>query len=603
MQKAFENHLRPPLELWVSLACLCATAWLVYTHQHPLAILCLLTLAVTRAIQGLRIHRYHQRLCHIPHWSCSTTDIPISPQHWFMGKGFRFCPKHRQRLHLLAQIPNQRYIRHTPSAIGGKPWLHGVGSDQETTLYLPQANRNSHTVVFGMTRVGKTRLMSILVNQDIRNHEPVLVIDPKGDLDLLQSMFDACQAAGRLNDLIIVHPGIPEYSAKYNPLANYAHLSEIATRVTQAMDAQGEGKVFQDFAWKFLNTITQALSAMGEPISYQSLSTFITRPKALLLRYCDHYFTDTDYTEVIEEESTPSHRGKKRSRTDIACQYVAHYLERQTTPEPLLTDLHYAAQLDASYYDKITASLMPILDKINQTSAGSVFSWDGDHPSLTLSTLIQERQVAYIALDALSNRAMCEAVGQAVIADLISLCGRAYKAQTPQNLCLHADEFSDIVREDFITLLNKAGGAGIQVTAYTQTVNDLGAAFGRSQDKPKMLLGNFGTTIMMRIANQDTARVFTNCLETIHARSTTPMSIVNDQTNTTYNTTNADQIQETPSTLITDNDLFSLPKGQAFVLTNGGELYKIRLPLPQKTHTTSFQTLMQTTINHRRPTP
>ena len=31
------------------------------------------------------------------------------------------------------------------------------------------------------------------------------------------------------------------------------------------------------------------------------------------------------------------------------------------------------------------------------------------------------------------------------------------------------------------------------------------------------------------------------------------------------------------------NDLFSLPKGQACVLTNGGELFKIRIPLPKNT--------------------
>ena len=29
------------------------------------------------------------------------------------------------------------------------------------------------------------------------------------------------------------------------------------------------------------------------------------------------------------------------------------------------------------------------------------------------------------------------------------------------------------------------------------------------------------------------------------------------------------------------NDLFSLPKGQAMMMTNGGEVYKIRIPLPK----------------------
>ena len=123
----------------------------------------------------------------------------------------------------------------------------------------------------------------------------------------------------------------------------------------------------------------------------------------------------------------------------------------------------------------------------------------------------------------------------------------------------------------------------MRVTAYTQTVNDLGVAFGSSHDKPKMLLGNFSNMLMMRVGNLDTARIFTDCLEEIHTRSTTPSTMSNDRPDgdhgelfTTYNT---DSVQEQRSKIIVENDLFSLPKGQAFLLTDGGELYKIRIPL------------------------
>ena len=54
-------------------------------------------------------------------------------------------------------------------------------------------------------------------------------------------------------------------------------------------------------------------------------------------------------------------------------------------------------------------------------------------------------------------------------------------------LCLHVDEVNEIVRDEFVTLLNKAGGAGVRVTAYTQTVNDLGAAFSGNSHKSKMI--------------------------------------------------------------------------------------------------------------------
>jgi len=490
--------------------------------------------------------------------------------------------------------------------IGGKPWLHGVGSREERDLFLKQSQRNSHAVVFGMTRVGKTRLMSILVNQDIRNGEAVLVIDPKGDLELMQDMYCACRTAGRLADFKVLHAGMPEVSAKYNPLKNYTNISEVATRITSAIQAEGEGKQFQDFAWKFLNIVATCLEEMNEPISYKSLSFFVTRPKQLLLAYCDKILPrkDPNYLHKVEEilmDNGPKidKRGRPAepmTRAGAAREYIAQYIESVISEgdltalhDSIIADLYHAAQIGEEYYGKITASLGPVFDKINKTPAGEVFSWQNNFglPEIALHDLIKRKQVVYIGLDSMSNKAMSEAVGQAVIADLISLCGRLYKTSTGSRdgLCLHTDEFSELVRDEFVTLLNKAGGAGIKVTAYTQTVNDLGAIFGNNSDKPKMLLGNFGTTVMMRVANQDTARTFTDCLETIRTRTTTPSTAANDRADgdsgELFTTHNTDQIAEDTSQIITDNDVFSLPKGQAFVLTNGGELYKARIPLPK----------------------
>ena len=48
----------------------------------------------------------------------------------------------------------------------------------------------------------------------------------------------------------------------------------------------------------------------------------------------------------------------------------------------------------------------------------------------------------------------------------------------PRRLAIHADEFNDLIGDEFIPLLNKAGGAGFQVTAYTQTWADVEARIG-----------------------------------------------------------------------------------------------------------------------------
>jgi hypothetical protein len=35
---------------------------------------------------------------------------------------------------------------------------------------------------------------------------------------------------------------------------------------------------------------------------------------------------------------------------------------------------------------------------------------------------------------------------------------------------VHADEFNELMGDEFIPMVNKGGGAGVQVTAYTQTL-------------------------------------------------------------------------------------------------------------------------------------
>jgi len=655
---AFENLLREPIELYgglllcmiaITIACF-PTFFLLFGITQWIGISLIAILGITHICHGWKVVLFKRRLLHMSAFSMSTSSLPSNPTQLYLGQGFTWLPIHRQRLHLLNQVQNQRYLqpstlyqwvdrlaRQHPQGridrwrqwafspfkplpdIGGKPSLHGVGSDTEQAIYLPQQTRNSHMVVFGMTRVGKTRLMSNIVTQDIRNGEAVLIVDPKSDLELLQDIIAACQVANREKDLLILHAGFPEISAKYNPLANFVNISEIATRVTGAIQAEGEGQQFKDFAWKFLNTVATCLHEMKELVTYSSLAFYVTRPKILLYQYGDATFSATDpsYRQSIDQLiakhsnkiDAKGNRKPDMTRAEAVQHYVDQYIHTMLAKgdkdiyDDSLVDLHYAASLGEEYYSKITASLGPVFDKINKTSAKDIFSWEGetDLPVIELERVIQQKQVVYMGLDALSNEAMAKAVSQALIADLVTLVGKLYKTAPDKKfpLCLHVDEFSNLVRDEFINLLNKAGGAGIKVAAYTQTMNDLGAVFGSNPHKPKMLLGNFGTVIMLRVANVDTAETLVECLEKTQTRSMTPYTTTSDKPDTQdgdfFTTQNTDSVNEEYQSIIDVNYLFSLPKGQAFVLTDGGKLFKIRIPLPKKQQTlsTSFSALLK----------
>ncbi len=615
-KNAFENLLRAPYEFLVAAFATAIGSLMLFEHES-LALnlqegilfsgLCF-ALAFIRLAQGLEVIGFQRNLLQLRPFSMSTKEVPASSENLYIGRGFKWGLVHRQRLHLLSLVGNEHYLKPglfrpaNKADVGGKPWLHGVGANDETDVLLKQATRNGHILVFGMTRVGKTRLMSIIVNQDIRNGEAVIVLDPKGDLEVLQDIYSACAAAGRLKDLVIVHPGFPDVSAKYNPLASFSNVSEVATRVASAISASGEGKQFQDFAWKFLNITAACIQEMGEPISYRTLSFYVARPKQTLLAYCDRVLpkVDKDYLkkieEIIQEFRKIDEDGVVNDipRSKAVNIYLQRFIEDATSKgeafsiNSTITDLHHAANVGDEFYGKITASLGPVFDKINKTSACEVFSWEHNFglPEVRLEDVIKRKKVLYIGLDSMVNKAMSEAVGQALIADLVSLAGRIYKNSNGERyiLKLHTDELAEVVREEFITLLNKAGGAGFGVTAYTQTINDIGAVFGSNGDKPEMILGNFATKIMLRIANNETAKVLTQAVEEVRIRSSTPSTSSNDKADGSngelFSTSNTDSINEAATQIIVENDLTSLPKGQAFI-SAGGELFKARIPLPK----------------------
>lgn len=643
MSHSFENRLR-----WVTeggIAGLCGlTALCLGLHPTVFGLAGSQTLPVLTAFAGLglwrgyeavMLKRYHFNLVRQRPFSMSTREVPLSKRYLYLGQGFEFKAIHRQRLHLLEAPENAQFLqknilcrllnqsqknhekpwkqalqrlpflRPLPE-IGTKAHIHGVGIESERKVFVPHSERHGHMLVLGTTRVGKTRLLCILVNQDIRGGEAVLVIDPKGDLELLQDMYESAKAVGRINDFIALHVGCPEFSARYNTLKNFNDIADIADRVTSAMEAEGEGKQFQDFAWQFLNTTALCLSDLNYPINYKTLAFFVSRPKTLyqelVTKRLRQWYPDleTEIERLQQLNAREIKRGKETeivmpSRTQIMKLMVDERMEQMIekqdvdglNDDPLFSLMNIVA-LKPDYYQKISASIVPLLDKINKTTAKDIFSWTNAEglPEIDLERAVKDKKIIYIGLDSLTNPAMSQAVGKAIISDLVSLAGRLQmdSAHKKKIFNCYFDELSEIMPDNFIQLVNKAGGAGFRVTGLTQTLNDL-ILNSNNRDLAMAVLGNFGTKICLRIANADTAKIFTETLEEVPVRHLTPTSKVTDRAHEDdsdlFQTENADTVSELRVRLVHENDLTALMKGQAFVTTNGGQLYKIRMPLPK----------------------
>jgi hypothetical protein len=154
-------------------------------------------------------------------------------------------------------------------------------------------------------------------------------------------------------------------------------------------------------------------------------------------------------------------------------------------------------------------------------------------------------------------------------------------------VCLHADEFNELIGDEFIPMVNKAGGAGFQVTAYTQTWSDVEARVG-SKAKAGQVAGNFNTLIMLRVKELATAKMLTSQLPAVEVHALTQVSGVNDSSapgsGVDFTSKNEDRLTVSEVPILAENDVMSLPKGQAFALIEGARLYKLRMPLPDSAH-------------------
>ncbi|MGH8570713.1 MAG: TraM recognition domain-containing protein, partial [Gammaproteobacteria bacterium] len=241
----------------------------------------------------------------------------------------------------------------------------------------------------------------------------------------------------------------------------------------------------------------------------------------------------------------------------------------------------------------------PLMEKLTTGQVAELispdyFDLDEPRPLFDWLAVIRKRGIVYVGLDALSDPTVAAAVGNSMFADLTSVAGRLYKHGPAQGLpeiqdpaeipriAVHADEFNEIIGDEFVPLLNKAGGAGFQVTCYTQTWSDVEARL-QSRAKAGQVAGNLNTLIVLRVLDQDTAEMLTLKLPEIEVHALRTRSGATDSSvpaiPVDFVSTTLVEVATQRVPLLTPADLISLPKGQAFALLEGGQLWKIRLPL------------------------
>lgn len=654
-----EALLRPPVELYTGYSHLCAAgiaAAAPWALMMPPSLgwataLCFGALGCARVQQGLRIVRYHRNLKRMPRFELAPKQIPVSKARLFLGRGFEWRQKHTQRLHDTRRPAAEPYLKPSNAyrwarrkeaewerlwllnqvatalgkdawwnpvkplpPVGGNPVLHAVEWEEEN-VSLPLHERVGHTLVLGTTRVGKTRLMEILVTQDIHRGDTVIAFDPKGDADLMLRMAAECERAGR--EFIIFHLGFPEISARYNGVGSFSRITEVATRMANQLSGEGNSAAFREFAWRFSNNVARALVSLGQRPTYELIARYVSNIEPLFQDYCRYFLSRPEFIThmrrtapqwnavgwehdiaqregEINEKNMPFNLKSRQKRT-VA---MLNFLKDNRIFDPVLDGLRGAVEYDKTYFDKLVASLLPLLEKLTTGQVAELISpdygnLDDGRLLFDWKSVIARNAVVYVGLDALTDAEVAGATGNSMFADLTSLAGYMYKhgaehgvigaSKKPARVSLHADEVNELMGPEFIPMVNKAGGAGFQVTAYTQTLSDIEAKVG-SRAKAGQVQGNFNNLIMLRVKEQATAEYLTRQLPKVEVNFLVQVSGVSDKEDGRFTSKNDDHISTQVVSMLEPSDIMQLPKGQAFALMEGGRLWKLRMPLPSKQH-------------------
>ena len=533
----------------------------------------------------LKARKRHRRWRRSPRWSADAADLPIeSASHRlprgmhkrlphrlkdclyrdagiFLGRAFQWSPRHTQEL--------ESYMRDNASPLptgadmrGGYPALHAVGMKQERPLVLPWSELVGHVLIGGTTRSGKTRLLEVILCEAIRGPGTVIVIDPKGDAELLIRAASQARAMGR--DFAFFSPAFPEQSATFNPFGTCENTTELAARVQALMPGGGamaKDPFFTEYPLAIIERLGAAQQAVEETWTIEGLNavaTLLPPFEDLIARYLHR---------VVFK------RGGKAPPLAELMEAYAQSGVRDLLADALLDD--YGKPRD--HFQKVTANLTPAFRGVTGGPMARLLS--SEKPKLTWKGIVKKETVVYFAMNSLMFGEVANRMGRVILQDLIGFLGRRYAFEDPDTMSpmtILLDEFSNIAYPGFIDALNKGGGARAHFMLAMQSLADPEAAMGR--DGTQRVLDNLNTRVWFRLSDDKTAKLATEGLGLTNVSHAQVGYSLGFGGTGPHSASVGGGMQHAEKPLIRPEWLTAMPRGEALVRLKG-ENWKLRVPL------------------------
>jgi type IV secretory pathway TraG/TraD family ATPase VirD4 len=381
----------------------------------------------------------------------------------------------------LKRINEKSRTRRTKRTYIGKAVnIEDPGKMRVESFYLRNRDRSGHFGVLGTTRIGKTRLLEHLISQDIMAGHNVIVIDPKGDVELFSKIIESAAYAGRLNEIIMITPIYPKYSSKIDPLAYYYMEDELVDHVISGIKAKEE--YFVNVASEISSVIISGLITMANASG-----------EKLRLNFND-----------IKTRSTHPALKKFSESLEIYKKHASREITDRV--EEVLGNIEHILDSPPDFFSKVSSSLRTTLTALTSSTTGKIIG--KAYTNEFIKRFEQGKRVILICnTGSLLARRTAYIIGRVLVSMIQSTVGRFFASgrKIDPPLCLYIDEGHNVLYKGIQELFNKAGGAGVWVSFFTQSIAQMEEEIG--EEATQSIMDNINTWLFMKVNHERTAQM------------------------------------------------------------------------------------------------
>ena len=301
---------------------------------------------------------------------------------------------------------------------------------------------------------GKTVLLDALMFEDMRQGKPVVYIDPKGDLGTLNNFKRMCELTGR-DFAIFSENYFGDKSCALNPVKDGSP-SSIADRIHHAFTWSEEH--YSQICRDALQTAISNLKGEGKGITLE---------------------------RICREIDTISKEGKKKC-----------------------------------YRRKDVQGILSRLQKIEHSDFNSKL--DG-HNAFSFKEIRRSKKCVYIGLSVLGHAEIARSLGKILLGDMAYCAYDIYRKNDPtlskkNSMGIYIDELSSVITDEFIEILNKARGAGMELTFAFQSPSDLAK---KDKHLCVQILENSSNWFILKQRVEEGTNIFSWAIGTLEAKKQT----------------------------------------------------------------------------------